>query len=89
MPLFGAAGKKPGKLTVEQINKLVTDSRGKEEMREVLKRFGGKQSCRNQDCILQEWQVTRFKVDAREAGSGADPQAGHRPQREVGGEGGA
>ena len=42
MPLFGAAGKKPGKLTVEQINKLVTDSRGKEEMREVLKRFGGR-----------------------------------------------
>ena len=38
MGLFGAAGQKPGKLSVEQIHKLVTNSRGKEEVREVLYR---------------------------------------------------
>ena len=42
MMLFGAAGKRPGKLTVEQIHKLTISSRGKEEMRRVLKGFGGK-----------------------------------------------
>ena len=42
MPLFGAAGKRPGKLTVEQIHKLTISSRGKEELRRVLKGFGGK-----------------------------------------------
>ena len=40
--MFGAAGKRPGKLTVEQIHKLTISSRGKEEMRRVLKGFGGK-----------------------------------------------
>ena len=42
MPLFGGAGKRPGKLAVGEIHKLKTSSRGKKEVREVLKRFGGK-----------------------------------------------
>ena len=42
MPLFGGAGRKPGKLAMEDIHKLTTSGRGKAEVREVLKRFGGK-----------------------------------------------
>ena len=66
MPLFGAAGKKPGKLAVEQIHKLVTDTRGKEEVREVLKRFGGRSnkaavtiivSCKNGRIQGSRWMV--------------------------------
>ena len=66
MPLFGAAGKKPGKLAVEHIHKLVTDSRGKEEVREVLKRFGGRStkaavttiiSCKNGRIVGSRWMV--------------------------------
>ena len=35
-----AAKQKQRKLTAEQIHKLVIDSRGKEEVREMLKKFG-------------------------------------------------
>ena len=42
MPLFGGAGKKPGKLAVEDIHRLTTSGRGKAETREALRRFGGK-----------------------------------------------
>ena len=66
MGLFGAAGQKPGKLSVEQIHKLVTNSRGKEEVREVLKRYGGRStkavvtaivSCKNGRVQGSRWMV--------------------------------
>ena len=66
MGLFGAAGQKPGKLSVEQIHKLVTNSRGKEEVREVLKKYGGRStkavvtaivSCKNGRVQGSRWMV--------------------------------
>ena len=67
--MFGAAGKKPGKLAVEQIHKLVTDSRRKEEVREVLKRFGGRLSkatvTRIVSCMNGRVQDSRWRVLGR------------------------
>lgn len=43
-----AAKQKQRKLTAEQIHKLVIDSRGKEEVREMLKKFGDRS---NKDAV--------------------------------------
>ena len=40
MPLFGSAGTSPGVLKQEQMMKLVTQSGGKVEVLNTLKRFG-------------------------------------------------
>ena len=48
MPSVRAAKQKQRKLTAEQIHNLVIDSRGKENLREVLKRFGDRS---NKDAV--------------------------------------
>ena len=44
MHIFGAAGVRPGVLRPEHIHKLTVDSRGSKEVRETMKRFGGRDS---------------------------------------------
>ena len=44
MHIFGAAGVRPGVLRSEHIHKLTVDSRGSKEVRETMKRFGGRDS---------------------------------------------
>ena len=44
MRIFGAAGVRPGVLRPEHIHKLTVDSRGSKEVREAVKRFGGRDS---------------------------------------------
>ena len=44
MHIFGAAGTRPGVLRPEHIHRLTVDSRGSKEVREAVKRFGGRDS---------------------------------------------
>ena len=44
MHIFGGAGIRPGVLRPDHIHKLTVDSTGSKEVREVVKRFGGRDS---------------------------------------------